>query len=1145
MTRRLMTVKSKSAVQSDWDRQRATAAHILDRFEEGHDVQLLGDEVGMGKTYVALAVMAERLLTPQVNSPRALLVTPASAVLRTKWEQEIRSFSEKYVALDGRRLKPLQVNSYWDLVANLHDYKDYSFKNVTTERQRCLLEVTWQWFAARKASASGKLMRTRWPILEQSWKSKAAEKIKEAEMVRFVSDFSIAAWHAFLDDQNDSQRGQVIDMLARGGPMWEDDPQLPLGKLKGLFRDFVRCQDAYEPNVFIIPMSALGMPKRNSSGTRRFATFVLATLLSSRWDETRRRCLKAMKGDDILIEKVTIKMLKEMSGLDLYNTRHCVPAALEAYPELATRWADIVSGRAENIPATFKAILAAVIAQKLRESGIDLAVVDEVHNWKGRTNGAIDFKTGFAPHVPHKLIMSATPFQLEEGEMKHVFENVARRDGRTWKTLQDLYGSNIVADCLLANANLMRALQGLAQHRIAEDVLPRLALPPELLQAKLQAMSADPMASEAAALFCRVALEYRAAVDKLVERQRELVVRHLKTDLRRSVHAGADFGGVSLPHRSKLYPTSGINHPDDQLVNYLAMRLDQRLRREGSSVKAKAHLLGGMTSSLAAFRASAQVAQAARSSPSVKTSSETARYVEMVNSVLEQHRHPKVEATVAHALQNYRNGKKTLIFCERLATVGELAHRITDGIVASRKQTHGKDVAAGGDVREREAFVDLPIGRLLLSLTKPATDADISFELRAGVASFIGKSLRSSGLEPTQRRMMRLCNLYLLSAQSAQSSKEPAALFEMCERLVKLFNDESIVDELNEEVLIGKRGRTFAGDLLARAAAFVDAQFSGERNLWIGLSQADESRFRNDVISLLESEAGLVLKADARGTQPKVTIGFATTLLEFERGLKSVLLRSDLLRGIDATGDDLEIVAHARVRAPLGQGESAWSRMTRFVSQLASANGSINQDDEKSTERKSLWSAISLLGVRTDDGSERSVQTLKGSTDAQARVTVCAAFNSPLAPDILICTSIGSEGIDLHRECAEIIHHDMPWNPARFEQRNGRIDRVGSLSKATGCHVRIGVPFLEQSYERFQFDRLLSRAQLFQVLLGTLDFDATDVDQGDDGEAMPEPDPDAAADMSPPAPLLPEALAKWLSVDLSVWQAPELDGFES
>jgi len=99
------------------------------------------------------------------------------------------------------------------------------------------------------------------------------------------------------------------------------------------------------------------------------------------------------------------------------------------------------------------------------------------------------------------------------------------------------------------------------------------------------------------------------------------------------------------------------------------------------------------------------------------------------------------------------------------------------------------------------------------------------------------------------------------------------------------------------------------------------------------------------------------------------------------------------------------------------------------------------------------------------------------------RIVLCAAFNSPLAPDILICTSIGSEGIDLHRECAEVIHHDLPWNPARLEQRIGRVDRVGSLAEASRTDqpgsglVQVGIPFQQQSYERFQFSVLLARAR--------------------------------------------------------------------
>ncbi|MCB0104939.1 MAG: SWF/SNF helicase family protein, partial [Caldilineaceae bacterium] len=44
---------------------------------------------------------------------------------------------------------------------------------------------------------------------------------------------------------------------------------------------------------------------------------------------------------------------------------------------------------------------------------------------------------------------------------------------------------------------------------------------------------------------------------------------------------------------------------------------------------------------------------------------------------------------------------------------------------------------------------------------------------------------------------------------------------------------------------------------------------------------------------------------------------------------------------------------------------------------------------------------------------------------------------------ILLATDAASEGIDLQRYCHRLIHIEIPWNPNRMEQRNGRIDRHG------------------------------------------------------------------------------------------------------
>ncbi len=44
---------------------------------------------------------------------------------------------------------------------------------------------------------------------------------------------------------------------------------------------------------------------------------------------------------------------------------------------------------------------------------------------------------------------------------------------------------------------------------------------------------------------------------------------------------------------------------------------------------------------------------------------------------------------------------------------------------------------------------------------------------------------------------------------------------------------------------------------------------------------------------------------------------------------------------------------------------------------------------------------------------------------------------------ILIATDCISEGLNLQYSCSQMIHYELPWNPNRLEQRNGRIDRFG------------------------------------------------------------------------------------------------------
>ncbi len=78
--------------------------------------------------------------------------------------------------------------------------------------------------------------------------------------------------------------------------------------------------------------------------------------------------------------------------------------------------------------------------------------------------------------------------------------------------------------------------------------------------------------------------------------------------------------------------------------------------------------------------------------------------------------------------------------------------------------------------------------------------------------------------------------------------------------------------------------------------------------------------------------------------------------------------------------------------------------------------------------------------------TEGRLMTLYGGMDTDQREQIKAAFQT--SPDIspvriLLATDAASEGIDLQNYCHRLIHFEIPWNPNRLEQRNGRVDRHG------------------------------------------------------------------------------------------------------
>ncbi len=66
---------------------------------------------------------------------------------------------------------------------------------------------------------------------------------------------------------------------------------------------------------------------------------------------------------------------------------------------------------------------------------------------------------------------------------------------------------------------------------------------------------------------------------------------------------------------------------------------------------------------------------------------------------------------------------------------------------------------------------------------------------------------------------------------------------------------------------------------------------------------------------------------------------------------------------------------------------------------------------------------------------------LHGGSSADDRDEIRRRFN--VSGGLLIATDAAAEGLNLHGRCRLVINYELPWNPARLEQRIGRVDRVG------------------------------------------------------------------------------------------------------
>ncbi|MGB7296682.1 MAG: helicase-related protein [Candidatus Aminicenantales bacterium] len=95
------------------------------------------------------------------------------------------------------------------------------------------------------------------------------------------------------------------------------------------------------------------------------------------------------------------------------------------------------------------------------------------------------------------------------------------------------------------------------------------------------------------------------------------------------------------------------------------------------------------------------------------------------------------------------------------------------------------------------------------------------------------------------------------------------------------------------------------------------------------------------------------------------------------------------------------------------------------------------------TEYRDTLEAIQCRFDSDPDFAGRYV-LFHGGLSRKQRLTRERIFEKP-ETRVLLATDAASEGLNLQKSCRRVIHLELPWNPNRLEQRNGRIDRYGQI----------------------------------------------------------------------------------------------------
>lgn len=1122
----------------DSRRQRETTRVLLERLfhsdpEQRWEIQIVADEVGMGKTFVALAVAYSILLHMRGNDleddlrgcyQKILVVTPQNQSLFNKWTREVGEFVRRCVKPEYREeaagwFAPRSVERMDDLARELRRRGPTGPRVIVTKmsvfsgkftdydlKRKLLLATLFRYWGNRFPNeARERLLKgapDRWPRAVGAFAN-----LSNGDYENLPFDDANDALQAIecvdknVDDKGVSKIEKLLDLCKEiSEPYVRDRKELFL-KVEDALIDIYR-DAAFALVRQSIPLAIVDEAHNWKNGTNGFPRF--AELIAPRL----RRALLLTATPFQLRPEEMLEILKIGDYLDPCPTQVASQARLERLEKHRTRVVEPVLKNAAHQSHRF------------------------AQAW-GRLPAMV------APAL--EGVWTSSEFE----QARKRLERLARLDG--------------VVDSSQMNRIIDGAIAG--QDPSVKDILRE--------SLKLYTLNFD-----------------------LSRELGRFVMRHRRPTEHRLVRVGVEFGPDSnfvrtRPDRHVLHAAPGIDvRGPGELPHYLLMRCVSEMKNG----KGRSSLGSALTGCWSTLRESAEGKSLQKL---LGRSSIGDTYLKLLFETItdEQDReHPKVQQLVDSVLRSWHAGEKTLIFCFRTHTAHRL-HKILQERIRTEMDGRREQVLDGEKALERlrsrfsrreDSLITLGLDRVLGSLCWVGRCKGSPIE---ALPSHV-LALQPQDLEPLARLFIRygmdvsdekVDRVFLHRAVEHILAQRCAGLVKKDKRLrgiLEKMADESWVrapyglensreqDESREDAedatAFNERGvhtrfkvKTMTPDSQAvrelaenfaqrreRARhgrsnhSIFDAYGEGP-NFWLGDNPTNQFAANQSVIETIHEHLWALTIED--GKDKPDWHSRLLTLMAMRRILlrESVLLRllPDRTEREESGWGDLLVRSFF---APLpGQREAMADRVAAFLEDLRGASGSIYDPDGKSA-RYSQYEASRLRGG--------FVALVHGATDGATRERVFAGFNSPLLPEILICTQVGQEGIDLHRHCRHVVHYDLAWNPAVLEQRTGRVDRIGSktfrergLPGGENTFLEVGVPFLAGTYDERMYEELRLRAQTFEVLTG-----------GDIGLENAEGHDDSAdaegKEMGLKFAHLPARMMADLRVKLHVWESPARGG---